>query len=84
MENWESGLIHLFAKQATPSGVQWFESTILLHMKINTKDILSVINICLASVEKQRNGPNGEVMRPYLDGYEAACRMILEHIEAMK
>ena len=61
----------------------WFESSILRQMNMTDDDVLRLINICLASVEKQRQSQTG-TMQQYLDGYEAACNMIKEMIEKSK
>jgi len=50
-------------------------------MGISKEDIISTIRICLASVENQRKNQTSDVMNSYLDGYAAACKIILELVQ---
>jgi hypothetical protein len=53
-------------------------------MQVTAEDMIASIRICLASIEGQRSGPSAETLKTYLDGYEAACKMLLEIIEKKK
>jgi hypothetical protein len=53
-------------------------------MDTTANDIIATLKIFLASVEKQRQGEISDAVRQYLDGYEAACRLLLDNLEKRK
>jgi hypothetical protein len=53
-------------------------------MSMTVDDVLGLISISLASVEKQRQGQSAETVGQYLDGYEAALRLLKDMIESSK
>ncbi len=58
-------------------------SPTLSSMSMTDDDVLRLIEICLASVLKRKEGASADTMT-YLSGYEDACKMLKEMIEKDK
>ena len=48
---------------------------------MNEHDIKTMLNIMLTSTEGQLKTAESEVMKTYLEGYQAAVKLILEYLE---